>query len=316
MDVLGEILQTYDTKPINSDSDVKSRKVDESTETQTLFLGLWTGLASAIAMGFKEQSPCSTTFQIYDSNDDDMMTCQLSVYVVSPEIPIHKIWRQVQNGSLDQLLDFLYTNSSDNSVIANYFPLNVEIKEWSQSCRNAGRSVQSWHTDNDRWRQTYLWNYANLARASMHLNYRRVRIEHFSEHSNILHQFDFPLFVINLQRRFDRKQHIEVLLRSIGFTDIRFPTTTPAHSIDINGLLSNDDITIDAVESIVKHKGQGALHSYIAIALDHISAIVNCAANRWAFCAVMEDDLMLAADPNKVIFHPFDRNFRATITNI
>lgn len=37
---------------------------------------------------------------------------------------------------------------------------------------------------------------------------------------------DFPTFVMNLQHRQDRQQHMQALLPTLGFTDVRFPETT------------------------------------------------------------------------------------------
>ncbi len=84
--------------------------------------------------------------------------------------------------------------------------------------------------------------------------------------------FDFPVFVMNLPHRNDRRQSTEDLLHTLGFTHVNFPEVTLASAIDPDALVEDMSVSREAIDAILsrKDKGPGALRAYLANALDQV----------------------------------------------
>eukprot|EP00961_Rhodomonas_salina_P016482 221857-Rhodomonas_salina.1 len=82
--------------------------------------------------------------------------------------------------------------------------------------------------DADRWQEWVIPMYGEAVRATSRLN--RDALDSCSDWDETLqpdnNNFDFPVFVMNLPSRGDRKQHTQCLLRSLGFRNVSFPTST------------------------------------------------------------------------------------------
>jgi hypothetical protein len=84
--------------------------------------------------------------------------------------------------------------------------------------------------------------------------------------------FDFPVFVMNLPHRHDRRRNMEGLLRSLGFSHVIFPYVTLASAIDVASLVECGFVQKKAVDAILSRsdKGPRALPAYLANALDQV----------------------------------------------
>lgn len=164
------------------------------------------------------------------------------------------------------------TNTSNN--------LFVEIKcteghaaedEAEPSSLNEARSPTiNWSVYPGGWISSYLSVYHSIVRSAMKLNLPSQPDE---QKLPVNQTFDFPVFVMNLPHRSDRRRSIEGLLQTLGFTHVIFPKITLASDIDLDALVQNQFVHIEAIDAILarKDKGPGALRAYLANALDQVS---------------------------------------------
>jgi hypothetical protein len=127
-----------------------------------------------------------------------------------------------------------------------------------------------WSTSPDSWISSYTSLYRSLVRSTMQLNLQDERPQISNDRPGPT--FDFPVFVMNLPRRHDRRRNLEVLLRSLGFSQIIFPNVTLASEIDVAALVENGFVQQKAVDAILagRDKGPSALPAYLANALDQV----------------------------------------------
>jgi hypothetical protein len=128
----------------------------------------------------------------------------------------------------------------------------------------------NWSVNPDGWISSYLSLYHSLVRSAMKLNLP----PQLNEQAPPVNQsFDFPVFVMNLPHRNDRRRSTEGLLHTLGFTHVIFPNVTLASDIDPDALVENQFMKPEAIDAILdrKDKGPGALRAYLANALDQVS---------------------------------------------
>jgi hypothetical protein len=107
----------------------------------------------------------------------------------------------------------------------------------------------------------------------------------------------FPVFVMNVKHRTDKRRHMEALLRDLGFSNVSFPSTTLADDLDVASLISAGAVSEHAIQNIVGRHSAGALRPYIAIAVDRVRAIARGATDGCPLFGVFEDDLLAGACP-------------------
>ncbi|EKX37960.1 hypothetical protein GUITHDRAFT_144640 [Guillardia theta CCMP2712] len=129
---------------------------------------------------------------------------------------------------------------------------------------------------------------------------------------------DWPIFVMNLPHRHDRRSHMESLLRSAGFSNFFMFSNTPAQDIDISQLLRERKITKETIDDISSKFGGGAVRAYIANTLDQVegecgwskgrahlvalqlSVIERARKEMFPFVIILEDDLLPLEMPEKI----------------
>jgi hypothetical protein len=109
--------------------------------------------------------------------------------------------------------------------------------------------------------------------------------------------FDFPVFVMNLQDRPDKRRHMERLLCDLGFSNVSFPTTTHADDLDIASLIQTGTLSAQAIPAIIGRHGVGALRPYISTAVNRVRTLARAAADGHGLFGVLEDDLVAGACP-------------------
>jgi hypothetical protein len=127
-----------------------------------------------------------------------------------------------------------------------------------------------WSVDPEGWISSYLSLYHSLVRSAMRLNLPQG---HHPRVSTSPPAFDFPVFVMNLPHRRDKRRSTEALLRALGFARAAFPDATPAAAVDPDALVARGLVRRAAVDAILarRDKGPRALRAYLANALDQVS---------------------------------------------
>jgi hypothetical protein len=138
------------------------------------------------------------------------------------------------------------------------------------SLNEASSPTINWSVNPDGWTSSYLSLYHSLVRSAMKLNLPPQP----NEQAPLVNQtFDFPVFVMNLPHRNDRRRGTESLLQTLGFTYVIFPKVTLASDIDPDALVQDKFVSREAINAILarKDKGPGSLRAYLANALDQVS---------------------------------------------
>ena len=151
-------------------------------------------------------------------------------------------------------------------------PDTLEINRPILSPENETSSPSTvWSANPGGWISSYLSLYHSLARSAMMLN---LPLPPGGQPPQPAHppRFEFPVFVMNLPHRRDRRRSTEALLRSMGFARAIFPNATPASAIDPDALVAQGRVRRTAVDAILarKDKGTPALRAYLANALDQV----------------------------------------------
>jgi hypothetical protein len=111
--------------------------------------------------------------------------------------------------------------------------------------------------------------------------------------------FDFPVFVMNLQHRTDKRMHMKKLLCELGFSNVAFPTTTHADDLDISSLILSEAVSAQAITGIIGPHGVAALRPYVANTIDRVRTLERAAADGHPLFGVFEDDLVAGACPSE-----------------
>uniref|UniRef100_A0A7S0M6B3 Uncharacterized protein n=1 Tax=Cryptomonas curvata TaxID=233186 RepID=A0A7S0M6B3_9CRYP len=165
-----------------------------------------------------------------------------------------------------------------------------------------------WSINPDRWISFYLSSYHSIVRSAMKLN---LPPQSDGQILSVNQQrFDFPVFVMNLPHRNDRRRSTEGLLSTLGFTNVIFPNVTLASAIDPDALVQDKFVSRKAIDAILarKDKGPGALRAYLANALDQVDVVRAAVMQNLPLFAIMEDDLMPVGDVRE--FPPFTTSRR------
>ena len=129
-----------------------------------------------------------------------------------------------------------------------------------------------WSANPDAWMTSHLSIYHSAVRSAMRLNLPQPPPPPPGAPPTPP-PFDFPVFVMNLAHRADKRRSTAALLRSLGFARAVFPDATPASSIDPDALVERGLVRRAAVDAILarKDKGPPALRPYLANALDQVA---------------------------------------------
>lgn len=121
-----------------------------------------------------------------------------------------------------------------------------------------------------RWQEWTIPMYAEAVRVTSRFN--RHGVDSCSDwHSEPPDgYFDFPVFVMNLRSRSDRRQHTQCLLRSLGFTNVSFPTSTLASELNVEHAVQEGLISETLIHNLSSTLdfGEKAALAYAANAID------------------------------------------------
>jgi hypothetical protein len=104
------------------------------------------------------------------------------------------------------------------------------------------------------------------------------------------HDFRFPVYVLNLRHRTDRRAHMERMLHSIGFSNLIFPNTTAAADLDIPEMLRQGRTTEAGLRRLRARLGPAAVRPHLAHALQYLDVLAAAAAAGHPLFGVFEDD--------------------------
>lgn len=94
--------------------------------------------------------------------------------------------------------------------------------------------LDPWESQPERWRDWLIPSMRETTRLANHLDGDfDEETDPLKPSDGLLYSFDFPVFVINLPSRPDRRAHTEELLASLGFSNVIFPPVRTAESLDI-----------------------------------------------------------------------------------
>mmetsp|Transcript_8882 Transcript_8882/g.14038 ORF Transcript_8882/g.14038 Transcript_8882/m.14038 type:complete len:456 (-) Transcript_8882:862-2229(-) len=107
-------------------------------------------------------------------------------------------------------------------------------------------------------------------------------------------QFDFPVAVMNLEHRKDRKVHSGRLLSSLAFRNVTFPKTLAARELDLESLVASGEVGTECAERISRDEGKGpaSVAPYVAHALSQVMQIREFLTSGHLIFGIFEDDLM------------------------
>mmetsp|Transcript_30313 Transcript_30313/g.47470 ORF Transcript_30313/g.47470 Transcript_30313/m.47470 type:complete len:610 (-) Transcript_30313:1942-3771(-) len=119
-----------------------------------------------------------------------------------------------------------------------------------------------------------------------------------------LKRIDIPIYVINLRHRKDKRLHMEQLLQSLGFTDVRISQSSAAsEDLDLDGPLFHEEwmpghakpSLSNDIMSIVSEGGANSMNTllaYIARARDQLVILEKHIKSGDQLVAIFEDDLL------------------------
>jgi hypothetical protein len=164
------------------------------------------------------------------------------------------------------------TNPSNNLFLQMRCTEKHKLEIDPASLNESRSPTMDWLVDPDRWITSYLSLYHSIVRSTMKLNLSPQPDGQTPQIAANQQTFDFPVFVMNLPHRSDRRRSTEDLLRTLGFEHVIFPNVTLASAIDPGALVQDHFVSPEAINSILSRsdKGPGALHAYLANALDQV----------------------------------------------
>jgi hypothetical protein len=169
--------------------------------------------------------------------------------------------------------------------------------KWSEyHVEGQGLSFESetWKSDQRDWRK---WTSDAAMAAARYVFESHSGAVGLCDGQILENNFDFPVFVMNLHHRRDKRLHMERLLCDLGFSNVSFPTTTHADDLDIASLILAGVVAVEAVHGIIDRHGARALRPYIANAVDRIRTLERAARDGHQLFGVFEDDLVAGACP-------------------
>jgi hypothetical protein len=106
--------------------------------------------------------------------------------------------------------------------------------------------------------------------------------------------FDFPVFVLNLPWRQDRRRHAASLLLRLGFSNFSFPTVTIKDKMDVGHLQTLGLVTEDFIQTLVNEtyiSHEASAKAYLAHTLDFLAIVGSARADRFEKFVIFEDDI-------------------------
>jgi predicted anti-sigma-YlaC factor YlaD len=154
---------------------------------------------------------------------------------------------------------------------------------------------EEWVVQSERWKG---WGWTSLYE-SLRTCARRQRYSDAGEDA-VLHAgnadpiFDFPVYVLNLPWRQDRRRHAASLLLRLGFSNFSFPAVTIKDMMDVGhlqtlGLVKEDFIQTLVNESNISH--EASAKAYLAHTLDFLAIVGSARADGFEKFVIFEDDI-------------------------
>jgi hypothetical protein len=171
---------------------------------------------------------------------------------------------------------------------------HAKWSEYHVEQRGTSFPSETWEVGLQDWKN---WTHIAAVAAGRYVFESQSGAASLCEDQILENDFDFPVFVTNLQDRPDRRRHIERLLCDLGFSNVSFPNTTHADDLDIASLIHNGTVSPQAIRDIIGRHGVGALRPYISTAVDRISTLARAAAEGHALFGVFEDNIVAGACP-------------------
>eukprot|EP00961_Rhodomonas_salina_P080773 1086540-Rhodomonas_salina.1 len=106
--------------------------------------------------------------------------------------------------------------------------------------------------------------------------------------------FDFPLYVMNLPQRHDRKQHTERMLLQLSFSNVVFPNVTLSQDLNLSKALEEGLISETFSANLEQQFGERGARSYAANTLDQIQTIRSGETQLFAYAIVLCARLTIA----------------------
>ena len=106
--------------------------------------------------------------------------------------------------------------------------------------------------------------------------------------------FDFPVYVLNLPWRQDRRGHSASLLLRMGFSNFSFPAVTIKDEMDVARLQKLGLVAEDSLQTLVNEKHistEASAKAYLAHTLDVLAIVGSARADGHDMFGIFEDDL-------------------------
>ena len=106
--------------------------------------------------------------------------------------------------------------------------------------------------------------------------------------------FDFPVYVLNLPWRQDRRRHSASLLLRVGFSNFSFPVVTIKDEMDIGRLQKLGLVAEDSLQTLVNESHistEASAKAYLAHTLDVLAIVGSARADGHDMFGIFEDDL-------------------------
>jgi hypothetical protein len=165
--------------------------------------------------------------------------------------------------------------------------------------RQSGEAPQyineEWVVQSERWKS---WGWTSLYE-SLRTCARRQRYSDAGEDA-MLHAgtadpiFDFPVYVLNLPWRQDRRRHAASLLLRLGFSNFSFPAVTIKDKMDVGHLQTLGLVTEDFIQTLVNESHiihESSAKAYLAHTLDFLAIVGSARADGFEKFIIFEDDI-------------------------
>ena len=155
---------------------------------------------------------------------------------------------------------------------------------------------ETWEVDEGRWRAWWppqMWAAARYIFSGIN----QTDGQSLCPQDEPLEELDFPVFVLSLERRPDRRDYILAALRRLGFTNVTLVPATPASDAAVAARVAAGDVAPAALAAVRAHFGPAAVAPYVTNALDRFDLIARASAAGYPLFAVFEDDVVPGACP-------------------
>jgi hypothetical protein len=182
-----------------------------------------------------------------------------------------------------------------NAVVKDHLiPAHAKWSEYHVEQQGTSVPSEAWKVGIQDWED---WTHKAAVAAGRYVFESYSGAAGLCDNQTLENDFDFPVFVMNLQDRPDKQRHMERLLCYLGFSNVSFPTTTHADDLDIASLIHTGTVSALAIPAVIGRHCVGALCPYISIAVDRVRTLARAAEDGHALFGVFEDDLVAGACP-------------------